>query len=118
MKRIDLENKSINSLFNELETDILKYMWAKSYGSTNILYKLLGEKHNVTHSTVSVTLGRLYEKGILKRKPETGRGGVRFIYFPKFTKEEFGNNLANEFVEFLRKSFGEACVANLKKKIK
>ncbi len=105
-------------MFSELETDILKYLWIKGYGNTNILYKLFGKKHGVTHSTISVTLGRLHETGILTRKPERGLGGIRFVYYPKFTKEEFGNRLADRFVEFLRKNFGEASVANLKKKIR
>lgn len=118
MKRIGLENKDIDSLFSELESDILRYLWGKGNGSTNILYKLLGEKHDVTHSTIAVTLGRLYEKGILTRKPERGRGGIRFVYYPKFTKEEFGEQLADKFIEFLRRSFGESSVAYLKKKIK
>jgi len=118
VRRIDLESKDIDSLFSELEADILGYLWRRGQGSTNILYKLLGEKHNVIHSTIAVTLGRLYEKGILKRKAERGKGGIRFVYYPKFSKEEFGNHLADKFVDFLRKSFGEACVANLKKKIR
>ena len=118
MRRIDFDSKDIGSLFSKLEADMLRYLWGKGYGSTNILYKLLGEKHHVTHSTIAVTLGRLYENGILKRKAERGRGGIRFIYYPKFTKEEFGNRLADKFIEFLRKGFGEACIANLKKKIK
>ena len=108
----------VDSLFSKLEADILGYLWNKGYGNTKILYKLFREKHRVTHSTIAVTLGRLYEGGILTRKPERGKGGIRFVYYPKFTKEEFGNNLANKFIEFLRKSFGEACVANLRKKIK
>lgn len=118
MRRINLEGKDIDSLFSKLETDVLRYLWAKGYGSTNILYKLLGEKHDVTHSTISVTLGRLFGKGILTRKPERGKGGIRFVYYPKFTKEEFGSHLANKFIEFLRKSFGETSVANLKKNLK
>ena len=113
-----MEGKNTDSLFSKLEADILGYLWNRGQGNTNILYKLLGEKHDVTHSTVAVTLGRLYGKGILTRKPERGKGGIRFVYYPRFTKEEFGSHLANKFIDFLRKNFGEACVANLKKKIK
>ena len=118
MKKIDLESSDMNSLFSKLETDILGYLWNKGYGRTNIFYKLFGEKHKVKHSTIAVTLGRLHNRGILKRKPEKGRGGIRFVYYPKFTKEEFGDHLADKFIGFLRKSFGEASIANLKKKIK
>lgn len=118
MKKLDFEGTGIDSLFSKLEADVLKYLWNKGYGNTNILYKLFGEKHCVTHSTISVTLGRLYEKGILRRKSERGKGGIRFVYYTKLTKEEFGNQLANKFIEFLRKSFGEASVANLKKNMK
>ncbi len=118
MRRIDLESKNVDSLFSDLETDILRYLWSKGHGSTNILYKLLGEKHHVTHSTIAVTLGRLYKSGILIRKPERGKGGIRFLYYPKFSKEEFGEHLTDKFIEFLRKGFGESSVAYLKKKIK
>ena len=118
MKKLDFEGRDIDSLFSKLETDMLKYLWNKGYGNTNILYKLLGEQHDVSHSTISVTLGRLYEKGILRRRPEKGKGGIRFVYYPKLSKAEFGDQLANKFVEFLRKSFGEASIANLKKRIK
>ncbi len=118
MRKIGFEDSDIDSLFSHLESDILHYMWNKGNGSTEILYKLLGDKHDVSHSTVAVTLGRLYERGILTRKPQRGKGGLKFVYYPKFTKEGFGNHLADKFVQFLRKSFGETCVANLKKRIK
>ena len=118
MRKIAFEDSDIDSLFSNLESDILHYMWSKGNSSTGILHKLLGDKHDVSHSTVAVTLGRLHERGLLTRKPQRGRGGLKFIYYPKFTKEEFGNHLADKFVEFLRKSFGENCVANLKKRIK
>lgn len=118
MKKLDFEDESISSFFSKLETDMLKYLWGKGYGSTKILYRLFGEKHKVAHSTISVTLGRLYKKGILNRKSERGKGGIRFVYYPQLTKEEFGDQLANKFIDFLRKSFGETCVANLRKKIK
>lgn len=118
MRKLDFEGKDIDSLFSRLEADILKYLWNRGYGNTNIVYKLLGEKHDVTHSTIAVTLGRLYEKKILNRRPERGKGGLKFVYYPKFTKEEFGNHLANKFIGFLRRNFGENCIANLKKSIK
>ena len=107
-----------NDLFNDFEEDILAILWRKGEGRSKLLHTLLGEKHDITHSTVAVTLNRLYKKGILKRSPERAQGGIRFVYYPKFTKEELGNHIASNFVNFLRKNFGEACIANLKKKIK
>ena len=112
--------KKINtgSPFSDLETDILNYLWSKGEGRSRTIYLLFGGKHGVTHSTVAVTLNRLHEKGILKRKSETARGGVRFVYHPTMTKEELGTDIGYNFLEFLRNTFGESSIANLKKKLK
>ena len=118
MKELITSHNSVSDLFSNLETDILSILWKRGEGKSKILYTILGEKHGVTHSSVAVTLSRLYQKGILKRKPERAKGGIRFIYYPKFTKEELGSHIASNFLKFLRKNFGEACVANFRKDIK
>jgi predicted transcriptional regulator len=107
-----------SELFSSLERDILEVLWKTGKGQSRTLYNLLRRKHRVTHSTIAVTLNRLYQRGILKRKPERGKGGIRYVYYPRLTKTELGDTIAAKFISFLRKNFGEATVANLKKKIK
>jgi len=112
MRRLELD------VFSDLESDILHIVWARGEVSSNLLHKLLGEKHKVAHSTIAVTLNRLYKQSILSRRPEKGLGGTKYIYTPKVTKQELGDKIAGKFVTFLRKGFGEASIANLKRKLK
>lgn len=105
-------------MFSELEADILNYLWKNKEARSKALYKELKNKHKCTHSTIAVTLDRLYKKGVLKRTSEKCKGGKRYIYYPKFSKDELGFVIANKFLIFLRKTFGEACVAKLKTKLK
>ncbi len=117
MKDFNIDEQDISIIFSGLESDIMNIAWMRGEVSTNLLYKLLGEKHDVAHSTISVTLNRLYSKGVFERRPEKGLGGTKFIYAPILTKQEFGNKIADKFMIFLRKNFGENCIANLKKEI-
>lgn len=117
MKKINLNKKNMSSVFGPLEADILKYLWKNEKARSKTLFKKLKTKHKYTHSTIAVTLDRLYKKGIVKRKQETCRGGKRYIYYPKFSKEELGTELADKFLIFLRNTFGESCVAKFKTKL-
>ena len=81
------------------------------------LHEAIGKKYKVPHTTIAVTLNRLHEKGLLIRKPQKTRGGTRYIYTPKLSREDYGTHLGEKFFSFLRKNFGENCVANLKKRL-
>ena len=116
MKSVAFEN-GMNCFFSELEEDILENLWKNKFGHSKSLHENLGKKYKVSHTTIAVTLNRLHEKGLLARKPEKTRGGTRYIYSPKLSREALGDDLSGKFLGFLRKSFGENCVANLKKKI-
>ncbi len=116
MKSVAFEN-GMNFIFSDLEEDILKNLWKEGSGHSKSLHEEMKAKHKVSHTTIAVTLNRLHEKGLLIRKPQKTRGGTRYIYTPKLSREDYGTHLGEKFFSFLRKSFGENCVANLKKRI-
>ncbi len=116
MKSVAFEN-GMNCFFSELEEEILENLWKNDSGHSKSLHETVGKKYKVSHTTIAVTLNRLHEKGLLARKPEKTRGGTRYIYTPKYSREAFGNHLSGKFLSFLKKSFGENCVANLKKRL-
>ncbi len=116
MKSVEFAD-GMNSIFSELEEDILKNLWKEGSGHSKSLHEAIGKKYKVPHTTIAVTLNRLHEKGLLIRKPQKTRGGTRYIYTPKLSREDYGTHLGEKFFSFLRKNFGENCVANLKKRI-
>ncbi|MFH1256503.1 MAG: BlaI/MecI/CopY family transcriptional regulator, partial [Candidatus Diapherotrites archaeon] len=68
-------------------------------------------------TTVTVTCDRMYGKGLLERKVERGKGGLKYIYSPKISKDQMASKISKKFVDYLRKSFGESSIAYLKKNI-
>ena len=53
----------------------------------------------------------------LERDIEKGKGGLKYNYYSKVSKEELANRLSKKFVGFLKRTFGEASIAYLKKNI-
>ena len=55
-------------------------------------------------------LDRLYEKRLVSRKTQQGRGGLYYLYSPKVTEEEFNKSVLEASVDSLVARFGPAAV--------
>ncbi len=67
----------------------------------------------VAYTTVATTLSRLFEKGLVRRRRETCRGGERFVYRPANVEQKYLKNLLRGVVEM----FGPAGVVHLNEEI-
>jgi len=116
--KINLEKEGVEALVGSLESDIMNYLWKKKDGCTcREMHDALGRKHDIATTTITVTCDRMHAKGLLERKVERGKGGLKYIYAPKLSKEQIVSKLSKKFVNYLRNSFGESSVAYLKKNI-
>lgn len=105
-------------MLSALESDLVDSLWkSKAPLTSKELFDEWGDKHHVASSTISVTLDRLFEKGLLDRKVERGRGGLKYLYSAKLSREELANELSDKFVHFLKQTFGSASIAHLKKRL-
>jgi predicted transcriptional regulator len=118
MDKINLSKRGMSSFMSALESDILEYLWTNKQGNSKLIHDTVRRKHDCAHSSIAVMLDRMHKKGLLTRKVERCRGGERFIYYPKVSKQELGDKISEKFLRFLKTTFGEACVANLRTKIK
>src|SRR3989344_4694122 len=98
-------------LLSPLEKDVLKVLWPDKSLKVRNIYTTLKNKRKVALSSVAVILDRLHEKGIVSRKVETGRGGIRYIYHPKQCKEEFEKSVVETTVNKLIQKFGSTAVS-------
>lgn len=57
------------------------------------------------------TMDRLFEKHLLERKIEKGRGGLYYVYWATFEKQTFQKSAVREVLSSLINNFGEV-VAN------
>lgn len=99
-----------DSLLSPLENEVLKVLWPdKKMRVREIHTKLNGKK--VALSSVAVILDRLHDKGIVARKIETARGGVRYVYYPTQDKSAFEKSVVEKTVNKLIETFGTNAVS-------
>ncbi|MBI4154913.1 BlaI/MecI/CopY family transcriptional regulator [Candidatus Woesearchaeota archaeon] len=103
-----MKELKLKEVLSPLEQEILKVVWPnKSLKVREIYEQLKKSKKKVALSSVAVLLDRLFQKNIVGRKVETGRGGIRYIYFPLKDKKGFDRTIIVKVVDNLIKKFGD-----------
>ncbi len=97
------------SLMSPLENDVLKILWPDKKMRVREIHDKL--KRKVALSSVAVICDRLHDKGIVARKIETARGGVRYLYYPTQDKSSFEKSVVEKTVNRLIETFGSTAVS-------
>ena len=105
MKRV------LGSVLSPLESDVLNELWPDRELRVRDIYHIVRKSKKIALTSVAVILDRLYERGIVDRKIETGRGGLRYLYFPKKNKKQFEKSVVEETVNKLIAKFGDVAVS-------
>jgi predicted transcriptional regulator len=82
---------------HELETEVMDIVWSRrleQFAVSDVL-AVLEKRRDIAYTTVMTTVGRLHEKGLLKRQ----RDGKRYLYRPRYSREEFLKQTAREVLE-------------------
>lgn len=103
--------KNFESVLSPLEFDVLKLLWPNKTLKVREIYNMLKPKRKVALSSIAVILDRLYEKDIVDRKVETGKGGLRYLYFPRKNKKQFEKSIVESAVNKLIERFGNTAVS-------
>lgn len=106
---------SIKDSLSPLESNVLSVLMPDRRMIVREIYHKLKRK-KVALTSIAVILDRLHDKGIVGRKSETCRGGIRYIYYPKKTPEELEKQMLEREVESLIKRFGSPAVAYFSKR--
>ncbi len=61
-------------------------------------------------TTVSTAINRLYRKGLLTRERARGKGGIHFIYRPAVTKEEYERMMVRDAIDRLSRLLGRVAL--------
>lgn len=103
--------QDIKSALSPLESDVLSVLKNHQEYMVREIYTIIRKKRRVASSSVSVILDRLYEKGLVQRKPQTCRGGMRFIYKLRKDKEAYEKSIVQNTVNKLLERFGDNALA-------
>lgn len=95
--RVRSGKKGLEIRLHELESAIMNVIWSKQLAnfSVNEVLSILEKQRDIAYTTVMTTLGRLYDKGVLKRKRE----GKRYLYSAKLSREQFLETVAREVLD-------------------
>jgi predicted transcriptional regulator len=102
---------AFDAMLSPLEQDILKVIWPDRKMRVRAIYEKLKGRRKLALSSVAVLLDRLHCRGVVKRDVETGRGGVRYIYYPSSDQRQFEKNVVETAVNKLIEKFGSTAVS-------
>ena len=110
-----MKNSASNGRFDvlsPLEADVLEVLWHSSELRVREIYRLLRQRgRKVALTSVAVILDRLFESGIVGRKIESARGGLRYVYSPKKDKRQFETSVVEGAVNRLIDKFGNVAIS-------
>jgi predicted transcriptional regulator len=109
----NIEGKALEAFLGPLEANVMEAIWGsrKTPVTVREIYEALKRTKNLAYTTVMSTMDRLFEKNLLDRKIEKGRGGLYYVYWPALEKQTFQKSAVREVLSSLIDNFGEV-VAN------
>lgn len=118
ISQYNIGGKELQAFLGPLETGIIEVMWnSKQPLTVRDVYEKLKRRKKIAYTTVMTTMDRLYEKGLLDRRVERGRGGILYVYWPKFEKHSFKKSAVQEVLNSLVENFGEIVVSYMVERI-
>ncbi len=109
LSQYNIEGKQLEAFLGPLESNIMEAIWASKKTPITVreVHQVLSEQKKIAYTTVMSTMDRLFEKSLLKRKIEKGRGGLYYVYWPALEKQKFQKSAVREVLSSLINNFGE-----------
>jgi predicted transcriptional regulator len=111
-----LQKPSWKESLSPLEAEILQALWNSGPSLVRDLFPVVKKHMDCAKTSISVTLDRLYDDGLVSRKTVTGRGGLAYIYAAKVSRDEFEKSLVQKAVDRLVSRFGNVAVSYFNEK--
>lgn len=106
--------QKIGKVLGELESDVMEIIWqSKGPISVRTVTQSLQKKRQIAYTTVMTIMGRLVEKGLLKRQ----ESGKAYIYQPAFSKEKFLSRITRQIIKNFVANFGDGAVAHFAEEV-
>jgi len=106
--------KGLRKVFGDLEADIMELVWRQGPVTVGDVWQVLRKERELAYTTVKTVMGRLAEKGYLKRRTEERA----HTFEPTMGREEFLRGVSEEVLEGLFVDFGEPIRAHLVRALK
>ena len=104
--------QDLGKVLGDLEADIMKTIWTIQSGDVKTIHNELNKERKAAVTTVATVLDRLHGKGLVQRELVKG-AGVRYVYSPAMTRNQFDSTVVRNVFKGLFESFGESAISYL-----
>jgi predicted transcriptional regulator len=119
ISQYNLRGKEIEAFLGPLEASIIGVIWNSEKKPLRVrdVYEKLKKKKNIAYTTVMSTMDRLYDKSLLDRRIEKGKGGLFYVYWPRLEEQNFKKSAVREVITSLIENFGEIVTSYLMEEV-
>ncbi|MGH7253111.1 MAG: BlaI/MecI/CopY family transcriptional regulator [Candidatus Methylomirabilales bacterium] len=103
------KEKGLRKIFGDLEAEIMDVIWGLGRATVADVHKVLEGQREIAYTTVKTVMGRLAEKGYLRRTS----ADRAHLYTPTKRREQFLREVSDEILTGLFVDFGEPIAAHL-----
>jgi len=109
ISQYNVGGKELEAFLGPLEASVIETIWSSENKTLTVreVYEKLRKRKKIAYTTVMSTMNRLYDKGLLDRRINKGKGGLYYIYWPKLEEESFKKSAVREVVNSLLANFGD-----------
>lgn len=109
-----IDGEHLESILGPLEAEVLNTVLEKKTPvRVRQVYEELKKKRKIAYTTVMTTMSTLFEKGLLDRRIEKGRGGLLYVYWSRMSKTEIERSVVSQVIDSLMKNFGDSVTSYL-----
>lgn len=98
---------SLAEVLGPLETEIMEVVWELGEVTVRDVHRRLLSRRDIAYTTVMTTLGRLTDKGLLRREEDQ----PAHHYHPLVTREQYASSTVKSVVDWLIGHFPDPAVA-------
>ena len=98
---------TLAAVLGPLETEIMEVVWSLGDVTVRDVHGRIQEKRTIAYTTVMTTLGRLADKGLVKRIEEQ----PAHRYLPMVSREQYARSTVKSVVDWLIGHFPDPAVA-------
>lgn len=106
--------EKIGKVLGELESEVMEIIWqSKEPVSVRTVTQNLQKKRQIAYTTIMTIMGRLTDKGLLKRTSS----GKAYNYQPVYSKDKFLTRVTRQIIKNFIANFGETAVAHFAEEV-
>lgn len=106
--------EKVGKVLGELESEIMEIIWHSPNSiSVRDVTEKIQHKRKIAYTTVMTIMGRLTEKGLLKRSTSE----KAYTYKPVYSKDRFLTKITRQIIRNFVSSFGETTIAHFAQEV-